>query len=81
MYKGKLFKEGQEVRIVPVEELVRLRDDVDIVCEMFQYGGYKTKIARVVPEKEWWHPDIPEYELEVDNKFWIWYNEILEPIE
>lgn len=83
MYKGKLFEEGQEVQIVSIKELVRLKneEDVDIVFLMFQYGGYKAKIARVVPKEEWEHPDIPEYILDVDSGVWIWYNETLKPIE
>lgn len=78
-----MFKEGQEVQIVAVEELVRLKnkEDIDIVFLMFQYGGYKTKIARVLPKEEWAHSDIPEYILDVDSGVWIWYDETLKLIE
>ena len=83
MYKGKLFEEGQEVQIVSIKELVRLRieDDMDIVLLMFQYGGYKAKIARVVPEEEWTCEDMPEYQLDADNQRWTWYHNLLKPIE
>lgn len=78
-----MFKEGQEVRIVPIKELVRLKiyDDVDIVIPMFNYGGYKAKITRVIPQEEWICEDMPEYELDADNRCWIWYENLLEPIE
>lgn len=83
MYKEKLFEEGQEIQIVSIKELVRLRieDDTDIVPLMFQYGGYKTKIARVVPQEQWTCEDVPEYELDADNRCWTWYHNLLKPIE
>lgn len=77
------FEEGQEVRIVPIKELVRLKigDGIDIVPPMFKYGGYKAKITTVIPQEQWTCEDIPEYELDADNRWWIWYENLLEPIE
>ena len=83
MYKGKLFKEGQKVKILPsiILEHMMYCGISDIVVTMIPYGGFETKIARVLPKEEWEHPDIPEYILDVDSGVWIWYNETLKPIE
>ena len=83
MYKGKLFEEGQEVRILPIKELLRLKidNDADIVLSMLKYGGYKAKITMVIPQEQWLCENMPEYELNIDNQSWVWYENLLEPIE
>lgn len=84
MYKGKLFKEGQKVKILPsiILEHMMYCGISDVVVNMIPYGGFETKIREVIPQEQWTCEDMPEYLLEVDKDDpWVWYNNLLEPIE
>lgn len=84
MYKGKLFEEGQKVKILPKEELNAMffQGVSDIVVTMIQYGGCETTIREVIPQEHWTCEDMPEYYIEADTGDpWVWYHNLLKPIE
>lgn len=76
------FTVGQRVRILPKEELVELeRNGADITGEMFEYGGKEATIKSVLPCHCWLSKDLSEYRLDIDERQWVWYENLLEPIE
>lgn len=75
------FKVGQRVRILPKEQLVKLEHNgADITDEMIEAGGKIVTILYVVPRYLWLTPTMPEYRVEEESE-WIWYENLLEPIE
>lgn len=74
------FTVGQKVRIVPKEQLVELEHNgEDIIDEMIEAGGKIVTILYVVPKYLWLTPTMPEYK--VEESYWTWYENLLEPIE
>lgn len=84
MYKGKLFEEGQKVKILPsiILEHMMYCGISDIVVTMIPYGGFETKIRKVIPQEQWTDKNVPEYFIEADTGDpWVWYHNLLEPID
>ena len=80
------FTVGQRVRILPKEELVELEHNgADITEEMFEYGGKEATIIEVTNCHRWLFKDLPEYRLDIDEEDdegpWVWYEDLLAPIE
>ena len=82
------FKEGQRVRILPKTQLMELEQQGgDMAMEMFKYGGKEATIKSVLDSCRWLWEDLPEYILDIDNededeeRLWVWYENLLEPIE
>lgn len=79
------FTVGQRVRILPKEQLVELEHNgADITEEMFEYGGKEATIIEVSNCNRWLFKDLPEYRLDIDKddeQPWVWYENLLEPIE
>ena len=80
------FTVGQRVRILPKAQLVELeRNGADITGEMFDYGGKEATIIEASNCYHWLFKDLPEYRLDIDeadnNGPWVWYENLLEPIE
>lgn len=74
------FKVGQKVRIVPKAQLVELaHNGEDIARVMFEYGGKEATIIEA--SNHWLFEDLPEYKLNIDESEWVWYENLLEPIE
>lgn len=79
------FKVGQRVRIISKEQLVKLEHNgEDITEEMFEYGGKEATIIEASNCYHWLFKDLPEYRLDIDkedDQSWVWYENLLEPIE
>lgn len=76
------FKEGQRVRILSKEQLKDLcHQGEDVAAEMFEYGGMEATIIEVRPQRFWLWRDLPEYKLNIDDEYWVWYENLLEPID
>lgn len=79
------FKVGERVRIIPKEQLVELEHNgADITEEMFEYGGKEATIIEATNCYRWLFKDLPEYKLDIDKddeQPWVWYEDLLEPIE
>lgn len=80
------FTVGQRARILPKEHLVELEHNgADITEEMFEYGGKEATIKSVILCHRWVWNDLPEYRLDIDEEDeegpWVWYENLLEPIE
>lgn len=79
------FKVGQRVRILPTEQLMELEHNgADITEEMFEYGGKEATIIEASNCYHWLFKDLPEYRLDIDkedDQSWVWYENLLEPIE
>lgn len=79
------FKVGQRVRIISKEQLVKLEHNgADITEEMFEYGGKEATIIEASNCYHWLFKDLPEYRLDIDkedDQSWVWYENLLEPIE
>ena len=85
------FTVGQRVRILPKEQLLELEHNgADITEEMFEYGGKEATIieATIIEATNchrWLFKDLPEYRLDIDEEDeegpWVWYEDLLEPIE
>lgn len=74
------FTVGQRVRILPKAQLVELEHNwADITEEMFEYGGKEATIIEA--SNHWLFEDLPEYKLNIDEGEWVWYENLLEPIE
>ena len=72
---------GDQVRIKWSKELKELRDKgEDITSEMIECGSRIVTIGYIVPESLWITPSVPEYRVE-EIPEWIWYENLLEPIE
>lgn len=79
------FTVGQRVRILPTEQLMELEHNgADITEEMFEYGGKEATIIEASNCYHWLFKDLPEYRLDIDkedDQSWVWYENLLEPIE
>lgn len=79
------FKVGQRVRILPTEQLMELEHNgADITEEMVEYGGKEATIIEASNCYHWLFKDLPEYRLDIDkedDQSWVWYENLLEPIE
>lgn len=80
------FKVGQRVRIISKEQLVKLEHNgEDITEEMVEYGGKEATIIEASNCYHWLFKDLPEYRLDIDKEDnqgpWVWYENLLEPIE
>ena len=79
------FKVGQRVRILPKEQLIELQyNGADITEEMVEYGGREATIIEASNCYHWLFKDLPEYRLDIDkedDQSWVWYENLLEPIE
>ncbi len=76
-----MFKEGDQVRIKSSKELKELRDQGhDITSEMIECGGKIVIIDYILPKSLWITPSVPEYRVE-EIPEWLWYQNLLEPIE
>lgn len=79
------FTVGQRVRIISKEQLVKLEHNgEDITEEMFEYGGKEATIIEASNCYHWLFKDLPEYRLDIDkedDQSWVWYENLLEPIE
>lgn len=76
------FKVGQRVRILPKAQLVELQyNGADITEEMVEYGGMEATIIEASNCYHWLFKDLPEYRLDIDEGQWVWYENLLEPIE
>lgn len=79
------FTVGQKVRILPKEQLVELEHNgADITEEMVEYGGKEATIIEASNCYHWLFKDLPEYRLDIDkedDQSWVWYENLLEPIE
>ena len=80
------FTVGQRVRVLPKEQLLELEHNgADITEEMFEYGGKEATIIEASNCYRWLFKDLPEYRLDIDKEDeqgpWVWYENLLEPIE
>lgn len=80
------FTVGQRVRILPKAQLVELEHNgADIAEEMFEYGGKEATIIEASNYYHWLFKNLPEYRLDIDREDgegpWVWYENLLEPIE
>lgn len=80
------FTVGQRVRILPKAQLVELEHNgADITEEMFEYGGKEATIIEVTNCYHWLFKNLPEYRLDIDRNddggSYVWYENLLEPIE
>ena len=52
---------------------------------MMDYGGAEAIITSVILCHRWLFKDLPEYRLDIDQEDeegpWVWYENLLEPIE
>lgn len=75
-----IFNVGQRVKILSKEQLKDLcHQGDDITAEMFEYGGKEATIIEA--SNHWLFEDLPEYKLNIDEGEWVWYENLLEPIE
>lgn len=75
------FEKGQKVKIISKEQLKDLcHQGEDIAAEMFEYGEMEATIVSVRDQNRWVYKDRPEYKLNIDGEYWVWYQGILEPI-
>ena len=73
------FTVGQRVRILPTEQLVELEQNgADISEEMFEYGGKEAKILETLSNH---YNGLLVCILDIDENEWLWYENLLEPIE
>lgn len=76
------YEVNDHVRIKSSKELTRLRElGHDITDEMIEFGGKIVTILYVVPNYLWITSAIPEYRVDIDEQYWTWYDNLLEPIE
>lgn len=76
-----IFNVGQRVKILSKEQLKDLcHQGDDITAEMFEYGGMEAVIVSVRDNTRWAYEDRPEYKLNIDNEYWVWYQGILDSL-
>ena len=76
-----IFKIGQRVKILSKEQLKDLcHQGEDITADMFEYGGMEATIVSVRDNTRWAYKDRPEYKLDIDDEYWVWYQEVISAI-
>lgn len=76
-----IFKIGQIVKILSKEQLKDLcHQGEDITADMFEYGGMEATIVSVRDNTRWAYKDRPEYKLDIDDEYWVWYQEVISAI-
>ena len=72
------FTVGQSVKIISKSQLRELKQQgEDISKKMFKYGGEEA----VILEPPKFYNDLLAYTLDIDENDWLWYENLLEPIE
>ena len=73
------FKEGQRVRILPKAQLAELKQTgADISEEMLDYGNKEAIILETISNH---YTGLLVCILDIDENEWLWYENLLEPLE